>query len=206
MKRFETIAVAAFAMSAILSASIAYAQAYETDDYGFPLEAAVGSRSASPHRVQSRRRSIAARRQHPGKGFWANQRASRSLQHAQTYSCDLYNYSRGATLVVPEVAKTESENIGRNLEAAKREFATVRAALGGNKEALVALDGIGKHLNKAAETQKSLHEECCKDSPDSGVCAGCCSDITKELDKAVAEHDALMRTLQGQVKTEAKTE
>lgn len=202
MKRFEIFAVAAFMMSTIFSTSIAYAQAYETDDYGFPLEAEVGSRSVAPPRVQSRRRSIAARRQHPGKGFWANQRASRSLQHAQTYSRDLYNYSRGATLVVPEVAKAESESIGQILETAKREFATVRAALDGNKEALVALDGIGKHLNKAAETHRSLHEECCKDSPDSHKCAGCCSDITKELDKAVAEHDALMRTLQGQVKTD----
>lgn len=181
--------------------AISYGQ-QETDDFGFPVES--GSTVIAQPSGIHRSRSARDRRQRPGKGFWANQRASRSLRHARDYSRDLYLYSRQAVVVSPTVAKAESENLGRNIDLAKKEVAAIRKEYEGNKEVASALAGIDKHIAKAAETHKSLHEECCKDKPDGHVCASCCSDITKELDKALAEHAALIRKLEGTPRTVAK--
>lgn len=146
--------------------------------------------------AQQRIRSTAERRQHPGKGFWENQRASRSIQHARDYSRDLYRYSREAQVVSPEVAKAESVELGRNIERAQKELTTVGKQHANDKQVQTALESINKHIAKAAEVHKTLHEECCKDAPDGGVTMHCCSEITKELEKAAAEHAALLRTFQ----------
>ncbi len=145
--------------------------------------------------AQQRPRSIVERKQHPGKGFWENQRASRSIQHARDYSRDLYRYSRDAQVVSPEVAKAESVELGRNIEMAQKELAAVGKQHEGDKQVLASLDSINQHIAKAAAVHKTLHEECCKDSPDGGITMHCCSEITKELEKAAAEHAALLRTL-----------
>lgn len=149
--------------------------------------------------AQLKTRSVAERRQRPGKGFWANQRTSRNIRHARDYSSGLYMYSRRARAVDPAVAKSESENLGRNIECAKKELTVVQqiAKMSDDKETLKTIDTINKHLANAAETHKALHEECCRESPDGTVASDCCSDITKELEKAMAEHDALMRKLSG---------
>ena len=54
---------------------------------------------------------------------------------------------------------------------------------------------ISQHLAKAAELHKGLDMECCKATVDGKVCAKCCSDIIKELDKAAAEQNALTRQM-----------
>lgn len=146
--------------------------------------------------AQQRPLNRVERRLHPGTGFWENQRASRSIRHARDYSRDLYRYSRDAQVVRPDVAKSESEELGRNIDMAKQELAAVGKAYEGDKEVQTTLEAINKHIAKAAEVHKQLHEECCKDAPDGGVTMHCCSEITKELDKAAAEHAALMRTLE----------
>lgn len=142
------------------------------------------------------RRSVAERRQRPGQGFWANQRASRNLRHARDYSQSLYSYSRGVEAMQPEVAKSESEELGRKLEATKKELDAVSKEVGDDKDAQAALKTIGDHLNKAMVKHKELHTECCKEEVDGTVCAMCTSEITKELEKATAEHTALQRYLE----------
>lgn len=157
--------------------------------------------------AQQRPRSPIERRLHPGRGFWENQRASRSIRHARDYSRDLYRYSRDARVVRPEVAKSESEELGRNIDKAKKGLTAVGKQYVGDKDVQAALETINKHIAKAAEVHKQLHEECCKDAPDGGVTMHCCSQITKELDKAAAEHAALLRTLEQRAKAgAAKTE
>lgn len=141
-------------------------------------------------------RSTAVRRQHPGQGFWANQRASRNMSHARDYSRGFYNYSRSVQTISPEVAQSEVTQLGRNIEACKNEVATVRKEYEGNKDVADSLAVIDKHLAVATEQQKMLDEECHKDSPDGTVCMHCCNAITKELEKAMAEHAAMMRTLE----------
>ena len=140
----------------------------ETDDFGFPVDS--GSTVIAQQTGIHRSRSATDRRLRPGKGFWASQRASRSLRHARDYSRDLYRYSRQAVVVSPQVAKAESENLGRNINLAKKEVAAVRKEFEGNKEVISALAAIDKHIAKAAETHKNLHEECCKNKPDGQVC------------------------------------
>lgn len=131
-----------------------------------------------------------------GTGFWTNRRASRSMQHARDYSRGLYRYSRDARVVRPRVAKSESEELARNIEKAQKQLADVRKLYSTDKQVQAALDVIDKHIAKAAKVHKELHEECCKDAPNRGVTMRCCSEIIKELDKAAAEHAAVLRTLE----------
>jgi len=199
MKVLTSLLIVTFLGMSLPATSLAQ---QETDDFGFPIDS--GSAVAAPRTGTQRSRSTTQRRQRPGKGFWANQRASRSLRHARDYSRDIYRYSRQAEIISPQVARAEVQNLGRNINLAKKEIAVVRNGFEGNKEVISALAAIDKHIAKAAETHKKLHEECAKDAPDGHMCASCCSDITKELDKALAEHAALIRKLEGKPAPVAK--
>ncbi len=136
------------------------------------------------------------RRTRPTSQLWSNQRASRSVQHARNYSRDIYRYSRDAKTMEPAVAKSESEELGRNITKAQKELATVSKEVGNDPDAVAALKSINEHLAAAAKHHTMLHEECCKDSIDGKVCMTCCNTIIQELDKAQAEHDALMRSME----------
>lgn len=129
-------------------------------------------------------------------GSWSNQRASRRVRHARDYSRDIYRYSRDAGSIEPAVAKSESEELGRNIAKAQQELATAREELGSNPETVAALKSINEHLATAAKHHEMLHEECCKDTVEGTACMSCCNQIILELDKAQAEHDALIRSLE----------
>ncbi|WP_425399057.1 hypothetical protein [Aeoliella sp.] len=151
-----------------------------------------------PSEVLAQRKSpgglVGEERLHPGS--WANQRASRSVRHARDYSWDIYRYSRDAGRIEPAVAKSESEELGRNIAKGQKELATASADLGSDSETVAAVKSINEHLAAAAKHHAMLHEECCKDSIDGSVCMICCNNILLELDKAQAEHNALMRSLE----------
>lgn len=136
-----------------------------------------------------------------GKGFWSNQRASRNLRHARDYSRDFYQYSRSVRTIQPEIAKSESAELGRNIEAANQELANIVKEYAADKAVQERVKVIEGHLAKAAAQHKMLHAECQKDSVDGTVSMECCSEITKELEKAIAEHAALMRTLETQAES-----
>lgn len=159
------------------------------------LIAVTALQEATPSYGQQRR-SIAERRQRPGQGFWANQRASRNLRHARDYSQSLYRYSLGVEIMQPDVARSESEELGAKLEATKKELAAIRKEVGDDNEVQAALQAIEDHLTKATAKHKELHAECCKEKVDGAVCAICTNDIIKELEKAMAEHAALQRHLE----------
>jgi len=129
-------------------------------------------------------------------GTWGNQRASRSIQHARDYSRDMYRYSRDAEQVVPSVAKSESEELGRNISKAQKEVTAARQEVGKDAAALATLKSVEQHLAAAEKHHKMLHEECCKDSVDGSVCMKHCSQILLELDKAQAEQDSLIRDME----------
>lgn len=126
---------------------------------------------------------------------WRNERAARDMRHARDYSRDLYLYSRNTETVDPEIAKSESKTLGQNIAAAQKEIAGVRKEAGDNKETLQAVESIEKHLGNAAAMHKTLHEACNMTSVDGKASAHCCSVITKELEKAMAEHSALIRSI-----------
>jgi len=136
-----------------------------------------------------------------GTGFWSNQRAARNMQHARDYSRGLYRYSRDAEVIRPEVLKSESAELGRNIESANKELATLREEYKADKEVLASLKTIEDHLTKAAAQHKTLHAECQKENIDGTVGMECCNTITKELEHAMAEHAALMRKLEMKTST-----
>ncbi|MFO0915889.1 MAG: hypothetical protein U0795_23220 [Pirellulales bacterium] len=130
-----------------------------------------------------------------GKGFWENQRVSRNLRHAREYSQGLYRYQRSVPQVQPEVIRSESVQLGQNIDNARKQVAVLKQGHGDNKDVADSITAIEQHLAAAAEQHKVLHEECQKDKMDVSKGMDCCNMITKELDKAIAEHAALMRKL-----------
>lgn len=152
--------------------------------------------ASSPSQADAQRiRSVIERRQRPGRGFWTDERTERNIRHARDYSRSLYYYSRYARYVEPHVARSESSNLGQCITAARKEVAS-RVKTTKSTDAQVALKTIEKHLDSAAKAQKALHAECSKDSMNKMACAKHCNTITKELDKAQAEHRALIRALE----------
>ena len=123
-------------------------------------------------------------------------RASRNMSHARDYSRDLYYYTRDAQTIDPELVKSESTELGRNIDATKKELAKLRKEYAGEKEVLASLKVIEDHLANAAAQHKTLHAQCQMDTYDETAGMKCCSDITNELEKAIAEHAALMRKLE----------
>ena len=82
------------------------------------------------------------------------------------------------------------------LTKAQKEVAVARHEAGNDAAALAALKSVEQHLAAAAKHHQMLHEECCKDSVDGGICMRHCNQILLELDKAQAEQDALIRDLE----------
>lgn len=144
--------------------------------------------------VAQRPRTGVERRQQPGKGFWANQRAARSVQHSRDYAHGIYQYSKAVRTIQPSVAKAESEALGRNIAKAQQELTVVRQEVGSDPAAAASLKAIDNHLSAAAKQHEMLHMECCKDAVDGMACLKHCSQILLELDKAKSEHDAMMRS------------
>lgn len=126
----------------------------------------------------------------------SNQRTSRSVRHARSYSRGVYQYSRDADRIDPAVAKSESEELGHNITKAQKDLATARQEAGNDAKTLAALKTVDQHLTAAAEHHKMLHEECCKDEVEGSVCMEHCNQILLELDKAQAEQDALIRSME----------
>jgi len=126
----------------------------------------------------------------------SNQRTSRSVRHARSYSRGIYEYSRGADRIDPAVAKSESEELGHNITKAQKDLAMARQEAGNDAKTLAALKTVDQHLTTAAEHHKMLHEECCKDEVEGSVCMEHCNQILLELDKAQAEQDALIRSME----------
>ena len=126
----------------------------------------------------------------------SNQRTSRSVRHARSYSRGIYKYSRDADRIDPAVAKSESEELGHNITKAQKDLAMARQEAGDDAKTLAALKTVDQHLTTAAEHHKMLHEECCKDEVEGSVCMEHCNQILLELDKAQAEQDALIRSME----------
>jgi|GEM_PF-1400408 len=136
------------------------------------------------------------RRLHPGQGYWGNQRAARSMQHARDYTIGLHDYTIRAERIAPTIAQSEAEGVTRNLQATHQNLAVVREAAPDGQAVRASIGKIEQHLKKAAELHQALHEECHRQEIDREATAECCNDLIKELDLAIAEHGALMRQLE----------
>ncbi len=130
-----------------------------------------------------------------GAPFFANQRASRNIQHARDYSRGIQSYATQAQVIQPEVIKAESQMLGQQLQAIQRDMVIVRKESVSNPKVVEQVKKIETQLGQANLVQKSLHEECCKSSPDGKMCAEMCSKMHASLDEIKKEHDKLLKEL-----------
>jgi hypothetical protein len=131
-----------------------------------------------------------------GTGFWASRRSDRSMRYARDYSRELYLYSRDAQEIEPQVAKSESGGLEQNIQSAKQDLDVVRKSVAKHADLLAAVAAVEKHLAAAMEVHKALHKECSQQHVNGPACMARCSEITKELERALAEHGALMRQME----------
>lgn len=92
--------------------------------------------------------------------------------------------------------KSESQWLGQSIVGAQQHVTALQEKCKNSPTKLESVKTISQHLTKAAELQKDLHMECCKETVDGMVCAMCASKIVKELDKAAAEHESLVREIE----------
>ncbi len=159
-------------------------------------------------------RSSVDRHSHAEGGFFETQRSSRGINHARDYARDIYQYSSprpvyqysqgtpfsqysaAPAVVSAPVMKSESQWLGQTIVGAQQHVSVLQEQCKGSPSKLESVKTISQHLTKAAELQKDLHMECCKETVNGMVCAMCASKIVKELDKAAAEHESLVREME----------
>ncbi|XZE22629.1 hypothetical protein SH449x_002567 [Pirellulaceae bacterium SH449] len=130
-----------------------------------------------------------------GAGFWANQRTSRNIQHARDYSTGIQRYATHSPMIQTQVTQGESQMLGQQLQAIQRDLVIVREEHGANPKVLQHVKKMETQLGQATTIQKSLHEECCKQSPDGKVCAEMCSKMHASLEELKKEHDQVLKEL-----------
>ena len=156
-------------------------------------------------------RSSVDRHFRPEGGFFETQRSSRGINHARDYARDFYRYSSPrpayqytqgvpvyqyplqSAVVSAPIMKSESQWLGQTIVGAQQHVTALHEQFKGSPKKLECVKTIEQHLTKAAELQKELHVEWCKQIVDGMVGAKCCSSIVKELDKAAAERETLVR-------------
>lgn len=154
----------------------------------------VSSFAAPPASAQGNKiRSTVERRQHPGGGFWANQRTSRNIQHARDYSRSIGRYTTQAPSINPAITQSESQMLGMQLQGIQRDMNIVRETHVDNPQVVNQVKVIDDKLAKASETQKMLHAECCKDAPDGKVCGDMATKLTTALDEIAKDHAKLLK-------------
>ena len=85
--------------------------------------------------------------------------------------------------------------LGQQLQAIQRDLVIVREEHKGNPKVVEHVKKIETQLGQATTVQKSLHDECCKTSPDGKMCAQMCSKAHASLDEMKEEHDKLLKEL-----------
>ncbi len=143
--------------------------------------------------AQSKIRSTADRRE--GGGFWENSRASRNIQHARDYSQSIQQYTTQVPTINPVVTQAESQMLGQQIQGIQREMVVIREQNVSDPQVVEQVKGIETKLSQAVTTQKMLHEECCKNSPDGKVCGDMAAKITSTLDQVSKDHAKLLKTM-----------
>lgn len=158
------------------------------------LTLALTSHDASAQRST---RSTADRRQHPGKGFWSNQSASRRIGHALDYSRGLSDYARRAQVVDRDFAKSQVEEIGRNISVAEQQLMTVRkdAEQTGDKTTVADIDRISKALKAAQSAHADCVKHCEQANLDTTKLDKSAAKVTKSLEDAASTHKQMMERL-----------
>ena len=160
---------------------------------GFALVAAFTAMAPQPASAQSRINDKVSRNN--GASFFANGRASRNIQHARDYSRSIQQYTTQIPKINPVVTQAESQMLGQQIQGIQREMVVIREQNVSDPQVVEQVKGIETKLAQAATTQKMLHEECCKDSPDGKTCGDMAAKITTTLNQVGKDHAKLMQTM-----------
>jgi hypothetical protein len=124
----------------------------------------------------------------------SHQGFSRRMSHARDYAQDLRAYVAPPYKPTPAAVKDIVTELGRNLDAAKKHLADMKKAAGDDKATVAAIAKIESQLATAFEHHKTAHA-CCVEDFDAAKALKCCDDLSKEIDKIIAEHNDLMKSL-----------
>jgi len=130
-----------------------------------------------------------------GASFFANNRASRNIQHARDYSRSIQQYTTQIQTIDPTVTQSESQMLGHKIQGIQREMVVIREANASNPQVVEQVKGIETKLTQCANIQEMLHKECCKDSPDGKVCSDMAGKLTSTLDQIGKDHAKLLKTM-----------
>lgn len=119
---------------------------------------------------------------------------SRRMQHAADYSRDLHAYVHPPGKPAAASVKVVVDELGRNLEAAKKHLADMKKDYADDKTTTAAIEKLGNRLDNAFALHKEAHA-CCIENFDEAKALKCCGDLTKELDQIIADHNHLMKSL-----------
>ena len=176
------------ALTTLLAVSLAYtepslaAAPYETDDYGFPVEQATAKQ----------------RELYKTNRYWRHRAAARALSHASDYNRGVYRHTRNAAKITPSFVKEDSDLLAGSLARAQRELKASTPEHRGDAATTDAIRSISDHLARAQACHEELDAECCKATVDGSVTMRCCGELAAHLRKAIDEHAALMRALEGE--------
>lgn len=118
-----------------------------------------------------------------------------SQQHAQDRAQTLYYYGQAQKPVPKDEAKELVAGMKKDLAAADKALAALKAEFAKNKEAVELIESIKKHHAKAHEVCGMAEEACMKEGGDKGAVGDCCSDMYHELEAAKAETAKLLKSL-----------
>lgn len=83
--------------------------------------------------------------------------------------------------------------LGMQIQGIQRDMGIVRETYVDQPQVLEQVKVIDNKLAKASETQKMLHAECCKDTPDGKVCGEMATTLTTTLEAISKDHHKLMK-------------
>ena len=117
------------------------------------------------------------------------------MWHARDYARDYRSYSTDNRNVTQEEAQEHAEGLGHNIKKAQKHFADARKHAGTDKETIAALEKIDALLAAALKSHAEMAEMCKHEEIDAEGTMKCCTDAEAALEKAIAEHEKLIKRL-----------
>jgi hypothetical protein len=155
------------------------------------------------HSVFAQRDAGAKARGEHSVPFWSSRSSARRISAAHEYARDFQRYVAANPKPDPAVVKEVTTQIGNHLDEAKVHLTQLKKDFAGNKEAIAGIESLEKQLVAAFDHHKLLCECCEKEAFDKIATMECCSDLAKQLDKILTDHDELMHKLSPKAATPA---
>ncbi len=166
---------------------------YATSSLIAALVAIVAIGTMQPAHAQSRINDKVSRNN--GASFFANERTSRNIQHARDYSRGIQRYATQVPMIQHQITQAESQILGQQLQGIQRDMVIVREEHASNPKVVEQVKKIETKLTECTAMHKSLHEECCKATPDGKVCSSMATKLEASLEQIKKEHDMLLKEL-----------